>query len=78
MSIDNSNERFVQKLREKFATSDGKIDGVDAEPEWLESPTGITVTEHTGISELDEDTQNRLMAVMDNHRMANEKNKLFD
>lgn len=68
--LDTSEERFVQKLRDKFSS-------IEAEPEWLDDPSGITVTEHTGISELDEETQNRLMAVMDQHRMANEKNKLI-
>ena len=71
LDTSTSEERFVQKLRDKFAT-------VAAEPEWLDDPSGITVTEHTGISELDEETQNRLMAIMEQHQMANGKNKLFD
>ena len=75
MSIDDSNTRFVKKLRDKFAENDHLI---DADPDWLESPSGITVTEHTSIGELDEETQNRLMAVMEQHKMVNQKNKLFD
>lgn len=67
--LDESGIRFVTMLRDKFAR--------DADPKWLEDPTGITVVEHTGIHELDEETQNQLMRLMEEHQMKTGRNKLL-
>jgi len=67
-NLDESGIRFVTMLRDKFAQ--------DADEKWLDDPTGITVVEHTGMHELDEETQSKLMRLMDTHEMKTGKNKL--
>lgn len=63
-NVEDSGIRFAARLQELT---------VDAEPEWLDDVSGITVTEHTSITELDEDTQNKLMRLYEAHAMKENK-----
>jgi len=62
-NLDDSGIRFAAKLQAHFTET------VDAEPEWLDDVSGITVVEHTSITELDEQTQDKLMRLYDAHNM---------
>lgn len=62
-TIEDSSIRFAAHLREKL----NEDHTIDADPSWLPGADGITVIEHTGMHELDEETQNRLMRLKEEH-----------
>ncbi len=66
-NVEDSGIRFAARLQAHFEET------VDAEPEWLNDVSGITVVEHTSITEFDEQTQDKLMRLYEAHEMKSTK-----
>lgn len=75
MSNEDSAKLFVKGLQERL----GNKDSVDAPTEWTPDadPTGIHVVEHTNITELDERTQDRMLALMETMRLKKQDDLLL-